>query len=93
MYVLSRLQGDDDEDGPSVHAPHTAAVAHEVVQDGGELRSHLQRIVSKIDVFKHPGFMKPFGWCFCLDCRFLTDRKVCLESFKCQDRMKKVWPK
>lgn len=39
---LPGLQGDDNEDGPPVHAPHTAAVAHEVVQDGGEFRPHLQ---------------------------------------------------
>lgn len=38
---LPCLQGDDDEDGPPVHAPNTAAVAHEVVQDGGELCPHL----------------------------------------------------
>lgn len=41
--LLSGFQGDDDEDGSPVHAAHTAAVAHEVVQDGGELRAHLQQ--------------------------------------------------
>ena len=41
--VLSGLQGDDDEDGASVHPSHTAGVAHEVVQDGCELCSHLHR--------------------------------------------------
>lgn len=40
-HSLSRLQGDDDEDGPPVHSSHAAAVAHEVVQDGGELGPHL----------------------------------------------------
>lgn len=38
---LPGLQGDDDEDGPPVHAPYTAAVTHEVVQDGGEFCSYL----------------------------------------------------
>lgn len=40
-HSLSCLQGDDDEDGPPVHPSHAAAVAHEVVQDGGELGPHL----------------------------------------------------
>lgn len=40
--LLSCFQSDDDEDGSSVHAPHAAAVAHEVVQDGGKLGAHLQ---------------------------------------------------
>lgn len=39
--LLSRFQGDDDEDGPPVHPAHAAAVAHEVVQNRGELRPHL----------------------------------------------------
>lgn len=39
--LLPRLQGDDDEDGSSVHPAHTATVAHEVVQDGCEFRPHL----------------------------------------------------
>lgn len=38
---LSCLQGYDDEDGAPVHASHAAAVAHEVIQNGGELRPHL----------------------------------------------------
>lgn len=40
-HLLSHLQGDDDEDGSPVHSSHAAAVAHEVVQDGGELGAHL----------------------------------------------------
>lgn len=40
--LLPGFQGDDDKDGSPVHAAHTTAVAHEVVQDGGELRAHLQ---------------------------------------------------
>lgn len=40
--LLPGFEGDDDEDGSSVHATHTAAVAHEVVQDGGELSPHLK---------------------------------------------------
>lgn len=42
-HSLSCLQGDDDEDGPPVHSSHAAAVAHEVVQDGGELGPHLPK--------------------------------------------------
>lgn len=42
LDLLPCFQGDDDEDGSPVHAAHTAAVAHEVVKDGGELRAHLQ---------------------------------------------------
>lgn len=42
-HLLSRLQGDDNEDGSPVHSSHTAAVAHEVVQDSGELGPHLPR--------------------------------------------------
>lgn len=41
--LLPGFQGDDDEDGSPVHAAHTAAVAHEVVQDGGELGAHLRQ--------------------------------------------------
>lgn len=40
--LLPGFEGDDDEDGSSVHATHAAAVAHEVVQDGGELGPHLK---------------------------------------------------
>lgn len=40
-HLLSHLQGDDDEDGSPVHSSHAAAVAHEVVEDGGELGAHL----------------------------------------------------
>lgn len=42
-HLLSRLQRDDNEDGSPVHSSHTAAVAHEVVQDSGELGPHLPR--------------------------------------------------
>ena len=41
--LLPGLQSDDDEDGSPVHAAHTAAVAHEVIQDGGKLSPHLQQ--------------------------------------------------
>lgn len=40
--LLSGFQGDDDEDGSPVHAAHTAAVAHEIVKDGGKLSPHLK---------------------------------------------------
>lgn len=40
---LSGLQGDDDENGSPVHSTHTAAVAHEVVEDGGEFGTHLPK--------------------------------------------------
>lgn len=40
--LLPGFQGDDDKDGPSVHATHAAAVAHEVVQDSGELSPNLK---------------------------------------------------
>lgn len=40
-HGLRALQRDDGEDGPAVHAPHAAAVAHVIVQDGGAFRSHL----------------------------------------------------
>lgn len=39
--LLSGFQSDDDEDGTSVHPAHAAGVAHEVVQDCGELCPHL----------------------------------------------------
>lgn len=39
---LPGFQSDDDEDGSPVHATHTAAVAHEVIQDGGKLSPHLK---------------------------------------------------
>lgn len=42
-HLLSRLQRDDNEDGSPVHSSHTATVAHEVVQDSGELGPHLPR--------------------------------------------------
>lgn len=42
MDLLPGLQSDDDEDGSPVHAAHTAAVAHEVVEDGCELSPHLK---------------------------------------------------
>lgn len=38
---LSGFQGDDDENGTSVHPAHAAGVAHEVVQDCGEFCPHL----------------------------------------------------
>lgn len=40
--LLSGFQGDDDEDGTSVHPAHAAGVAHEVVQDCSELCPHLR---------------------------------------------------
>lgn len=43
--LLPGLQSDDDEDGSPVHAAHAAAVAHKVIQDGGELSPHLQRTI------------------------------------------------
>lgn len=49
--LLSCFQSDDDEDGSSVHAPHAAAVAHEVVQDGGKLGAHLQHKKNQFETF------------------------------------------
>lgn len=40
--LLPGFQSDYDEDGSPVHAAHTTAVAHEVIQDGGKLSSHLK---------------------------------------------------
>lgn len=40
--LLPGFQSDDDEDGSPVHAAHTAAVAHKVIQDGGKLSPHLK---------------------------------------------------
>lgn len=48
--LLSGFEGDDDEDGSSVHATYTAAVAHEVVQDGGELSPHLKTGSSRVQI-------------------------------------------
>lgn len=39
--LLSGFQGHNDEDRAAVHPSNAAAVAHEVVQDGGELGPHL----------------------------------------------------
>lgn len=39
---LSGFQSNDDEDGSSVHASHTAAVAHKIIKDGGELSPNLK---------------------------------------------------
>lgn len=47
IYLLPVLQGDDDEDGPAIHSPHTAAVTHEVVQNGGELCADLEQEENK----------------------------------------------
>lgn len=53
--LLSGFQSDDDENRTSVHPAHTAGVAHEVVQDCGELCPHLRKntmvSVSDIGVF------------------------------------------
>lgn len=40
--LLPGFQSDDDEDGSPIHAAHTAAVAHKVIQDGGKLCPHLK---------------------------------------------------
>lgn len=42
VHLLPGFQSHDDEDGSPVHAAHTAAVAHKVVQDGGKLSPHLK---------------------------------------------------
>ena len=42
VNLLPGFQSDDDEDGSPVHAAYTAAVAHEVIQDGGKLSPHLK---------------------------------------------------
>lgn len=46
QQVTTRVfQCDDGEDGPPVHAPHTGAVTHEVVMDGGALRVDLGGLI------------------------------------------------
>lgn len=48
--LLSGFQGDDDEDGTSVHPAHAAGVAHEVVQDCSELCPHLRNDTAVSDI-------------------------------------------
>lgn len=42
QHSLCSLQGEDGEDGPSVHPPHARTVAHESQQDGADLRAQLK---------------------------------------------------
>lgn len=39
---LCSLQGEDGEDGPSVHPPHARTVTHETQQDRADLRAELK---------------------------------------------------
>lgn len=67
VHSLSCLQRDDDEDRPAVHSTDTTAVAHEIIQNGRELSSHLEKekqrktySVSSITLYCKYSILYPF---------------------------------